>query len=352
MRVAEVCDLARTAASQTGTDCLALAATAHNKAALIASDCGLVDLARALCWQQFHVYLRAQPLGAQAARHALEPVVNLARLLIRGGDGQGAYGLLDMLYQAVRYRTDAVIDGMPVSFLNLTASDEDHRTLCQWLWTVLLADGTRALAGAGRWDQALAHAEQHSGVGRRLLDGRQVAVLARCIAGDPASALALVEESAMSETWEHPVAACLTVLCLRADDRPAELATSAMEKHYLELALSPGLLIFRTRLGMTVVDLAGGAERPGAARAVARLVGEAVAAGDGYAARDVLAHDACRPMITSAQERALASAVQSSGLGRGAMPPQLLADLLTAVETSETAAARSLNAPTRARLQT
>ena len=57
-------------------------------------------------------------------------------------------------------------------------------------------------------------------------------------------------------------------------------------------------------------------------------------------------------MLTSAEERALASAVQFSGLGSGAMLPHLLADLLAAAETSETAAARTLNAPTQARPQT
>jgi len=85
--VREVAELARTAAGQTGGG-LTLAATTHNKAALIASDCGLPDLARSLCWQQFDVYLRARPLGAQAARYTLEPIANLARLLIREGNGK------------------------------------------------------------------------------------------------------------------------------------------------------------------------------------------------------------------------------------------------------------------------
>jgi hypothetical protein len=192
-RIGEVGELARAAAGQTGTDRLPMAATAHNKAALIASDCGLPDLARALCWQQFDLYQCARPLTGQAARFALEPVVNLARLLIRGSDGEAAHQLLDTLYQAVRFRTDAVIDGQQVSFRDLTGSNDDHHDLCQWLWTVLLADGTRALASAGRWDQALTHVEQRGGIGQRLLDGRQVTILARCFAGDPASALALVE---------------------------------------------------------------------------------------------------------------------------------------------------------------
>lgn len=62
----------------------------------------LPDLARSLCWQQFDVYLRARPLGAQVARYMLEPIFNLARLLIREGNGKGAHQLLNTLYHAVR----------------------------------------------------------------------------------------------------------------------------------------------------------------------------------------------------------------------------------------------------------
>lgn len=344
MRVREVAELARAAAGQTGGG-LALAATAHNKAALVASDCGLPDLARSLCWQQFDLYLRSRPLGAQAVRYMLEPIVNLARLLIREGNGTGAHQLLDTLYHAVRSRTDAVIDGRHVSFRDLTDSDEDHRTLCQWLWTVLLADGTRALAGAGRWDQALAYAEQHRGVGQRLLDGRQVAVLARALAGDPASATALLDQSALSEPWEQPVAACLSVLCRTLGARPADSAIAAMVEHYLGFEPARELVVFRTRLGLTMIELAGGVEQPHTAKAAARLVHEVVAAGDGYAARDVLAHDGCRAHLTGSEKRALSAVVQTSGLERGAIPGYLMTDLRAAVMTSETVTARNLVTP-------
>lgn len=341
LRVREVAELARAAAGQTGGG-LALAAAAHNKAALIASDCGLPDLARSLCWQQFDVYLRARPLGAQAARCTLEPIVNLARLLIREGNGTGAHQLLDTLYQAVRSRADAVIDGRQLSFRDLTGSDEDHRTLYQWLWTVLLADGTRALARAGRWDQALAYAEQHSGVGQRLLDGRQVAVLARCLAGDHASATALLDESALSEPWEQPVAACLSVLCLTLGVRPADSTTAAMVQHYLGLEPAPELMLFRARLGLTVIDLTGGITQPTAAQAAARLIQETVATGDGYAGRDVLAHEGCRAVLATSEKRAISATVRYSGLDRGAIPGNLMTDLLAAVKMSETATARNL----------
>jgi hypothetical protein len=118
-----------------------------------------------------------------------------------------------------------------------------------------------------------------------------------------------------------------------------------MVERYLGLATAPGLLLFRTRLGMTVIDLTSGVERSGAAQAATRLLGDAVVAGDGYAARDVLAHDGCKAMLTDADKRTLASAVRSSGLGHGAMPAHLKANVLAAVQTSETAVARILRAP-------
>jgi len=238
-----------------------------------------------------------------------------------------------------------VIDGRQVSFRDLIASDDDHRTLCQWLWTVLLADGTRALTGAGRWDQACAHAEQHSGVGQRLLDGRQVAVLARCLAGDPASAIALLDQSALSEPWEQAVRACLSVLCLTIDARPTASAVAAMVQHYLGLKPALELVVFRARLGLTVIDLAGGITQPHAAQAAARLVHETVAAGNGYAARDVLAHEGCRALLAASEKRALSATVRYLGLERGAIPGNLMTDLLAAVKMSETTTARNLATP-------
>ena len=54
-RVAEVSGIAR-AACQADAGALAEASHAMNKAALIASDCGLQDLARDLCWHHINAY--------------------------------------------------------------------------------------------------------------------------------------------------------------------------------------------------------------------------------------------------------------------------------------------------------
>lgn len=327
-RVREITDLAR-AAERDGT--VNSATVAQNKAALIASDCGMPDLARALCWRHTEVFLRAQPLGAQEARYALEPLVNLARLHIRDGDGDGAYLLLDTLNEAVRAKSEAVIDGRTVSFEHLTDSADDHQHVCQWLWAVLLGDGTRALVAAGQWDRARAHSEQHHGVGQRLFDGRQVEILVRCLGGQPTEALEYLNQTTLAEDWERPVAACLAVLChAAAGERPAD-AVEDMVKQYLALDVAPGLAVFRSRIGLAVLDLA---PRTRQAEAFRRLIHEATTYGDGYVARDVLAHPVCRDDMTQNEFRTLSAAVDSAGLGQGDMPEHLQQSLLDAVAVS------------------
>jgi len=122
-RVADLCSRARVA-ERDGD--LAAASAVHNLAALLASDCGLPDLARQWCYRQATVYLRAHPLGAQVARHALEPLINLARLHIRDGQGERAFDLIGALYTAVSSGTAATIDGVEIP-ARLTDSLEAHQ---------------------------------------------------------------------------------------------------------------------------------------------------------------------------------------------------------------------------------
>ncbi|GLW11602.1 hypothetical protein Misp01_67300 [Microtetraspora sp. NBRC 13810] len=82
-RVRELVELA--AHPGAGEQGLVQAAEVCNKAALIASDCGMPGLARELCWRQYDVLDRAQPLPASAAQLFLQPVLNIPRQLIRQG---------------------------------------------------------------------------------------------------------------------------------------------------------------------------------------------------------------------------------------------------------------------------
>jgi hypothetical protein len=103
--LAERIDRVARLAGQAGrgaSDALLHAAEAFNLAALIASDCAMPDLARDLCWHQFDVFATAGPCSETTAKLALQPLVNLARLHIRDGDGDAGYQLLESLYDGTR----------------------------------------------------------------------------------------------------------------------------------------------------------------------------------------------------------------------------------------------------------
>lgn len=328
-RVAELCDRARQA--QRSSD-LTEAAAVHNQAALVAADCGLPDLARQWCHQQVTIYLRAHPLGAQVARLALEPITNLARLYIREGQGERAFALMDTLFTAVSSRTSAIVDGIEIP-ADLTNSIETHKQIRSWLWAVLLATGARALAAAGRWTEARARLDGYKGIGHRMLDGRQVAVIAHAVSGDTDSALALLTDTAPGEPWENAVTACLTIQChgLSGLADPDKLLA---QYHCLD-ACTPGLAVFRTRLGLSFLDAIGTIDDPPARQIAADLIDHATAARDGYAARDLLAHSGCRELLTDTQTRELTDLIEACALGRGRIPAALLADLTTALASAE-----------------
>jgi hypothetical protein len=256
-RVAELRDRAREAAH---TGDLTEAAAVHNQAALVASDCGLPDLARQWCHQQVNIYLRARPLGAQVARLALEPITNLARLYIREGQGERAFALMDTLFIAVSSRTDADVDGIEIP-ADLTDSTETHQHIRSWLWAVLLATGGRALAAAGRWAEARVRLGEYKGIGRRMLDGRQVAVISHAVDGDTDSALALLADTTPGEPWENAVTACLTIQCLGASG-VTDLAALLDQYHGVDTTSRTGLAVFHTRLGLSFVDAIGTVEDP------------------------------------------------------------------------------------------
>ena len=336
-RVAELCDRARQA--QRSSD-LTEAAAVHNQAALVAADCGLPDLARQWCHQQVHIYLRARPLGAQVARLALEPITNLARLYIRESQGERAFALMDTLFKAVSSRTDADVDGIEIP-ADLTDSVETHKQIRSWLWAVLLATGGRALAAAGRWTEARARLGDYKGIGRRMLDGRQVAVIADAVSGDTDSALALLADTTPGEPWENAVTACLTIQC-RGASGSADLTALLDQYHGLDTS-TPGLVVFHTRLGLSFIDAIGTIDDPPARQIAVELINHATATRDGYAARDVLAHNGCRELLTDSQARELSDLVEACALGHGTLPAALLADLTTALAGIEEVMTRSTN---------
>lgn len=341
-RVAEIAEIAQ-AAARDGADGLAEGAHALNKAALLASDCGLTPLARDLCWQHINIYRAAtRPLTIHQARYMLEPALNLARLQIRASDGEQALGLLTSMFQAVSSNTDLIIDGQALPLADLTGTRDERHKLREWVWLHLVGDGVRALALAGRWNDAVTHAGTHRGIGLHLLEGRQAKILAHCLNGTSAKARTTLAEGTPTYPWELQVASCLEVIC--AEGTPTVRSVTTMIGHFLGQRPTPGYAVFRAHLGMTVAALAAATDPDAAARVLAQAVNEVIETEDGYAARDVLR---LRPTqvieLTAAQDEALADLLNVSGLRAGTLPEPLLESVLSSARTAEAAIVASIH---------
>lgn len=126
-------------------------------------------------------------------------------------------------------------------------------------------------------------------------------------------------------------------------NQPANTSAAAMARTYLRLEPSPEHRVFRTRLGLCVIDLAADAHRVATSEVIARVIREAVA--DAYSASDVLSHELCRASMADTDEDALTTIVELSGLRRGTIPANLLDHLMTSAKTSETQLAQVLAQP-------
>jgi hypothetical protein len=340
-RVRGLVELADTAVNKSDQG---LASAVYNQAALIASDLSLPDLAREMCHQHAAAYLHACPLSGMSAIRGLEPVVNLARLQIRAGHAdEGRQRLLD-LHTAVETGTAAQFEDVAVP-ADLTATDKDHHEVRAWLWRVLLADGTRTLTTTGRWAEAKAHIEAHRGVGKRMLDGRQVAVLAALAAGDTAWASVLLDDTTPGEPWEQAVTACLTVLCRRDAGQPVDGHLADLVTAYSGRETEPGMTVFDIRLGLTILDSIGSAEAPAAHRIVEDLHRRTMDAQDGYAARENLAHTLFTAIATDRQTQDCRILVRACALGAEAIPNELQGELAAALRASDSVIRASLARP-------
>lgn len=321
-----------------------LASTVYNQSALLASDLGLPNLAREMCHQHATTYLQACPLPAKSAIRGLEPLVNLARLQIRAGEADDGRHRLTALYEAVGAGDEAAFEGIAVP-VDLLATVEERREVRAWLWRVLLADGSRTLTTTGRWREALAHIEKHRGVGTRMLDGRQVAVLAALTAGNIEHTSELLASTIPGDPWEQAVTACLTVLCRQQGGQPVDHDVSDLVNVYLNREAEPGLTVFDIRLGLTVLDTVVSSRHPASRTIVEQLVHRAMAAGDGYASREILAHPLSITLATDRQTQACRDLVRACALGATKLPDRLHSDLSAALRISDRVIRDSLAYP-------
>ncbi|MEU5931051.1 hypothetical protein [Micromonospora sp. NPDC047187] len=306
----------------------ALAETAHrdhdperasmvfNGAALVASDCGDAELARTWCHQHANLYLSRTPLNGHTARFALEPVVNLARLRVRDGDGDGAHRLLTDLYRTIVSGRHAVIDELEIHPQQLTADPGEIQQIINWLRGILLSDGTRALTLSGRWADALAHVKHYDGIGPTLLDGRQVTIVAHLMQGTGVEAADLLSRTKIEQPWERTVHGLLQSWHATTIGGTPTTDYAGLIDRASATAAGRGISVFRVRLSLTALDLAAGVPPYIADDLIERLAADVIRDEDAYAARDLLNHPAARPE----QQGSLGLLVESSGLGRGTLP--------------------------------
>ncbi|MFI7218407.1 hypothetical protein [Micromonospora maritima] len=311
-RVDRLVRLAETAHRESDPD---KASMVFNGAALVASDCGDPHLARAWCRRHTSCYLSQAPLNGYAARFALEPVVNLARLRIREGDGDGAYRLLTHLYAAIVGGTPVLLDDLEIHPRQLPADPEELKQIISWLRGTLLSDGTRALTLAGRWDDAVTHVRRYDGIGPTLLDGRQVAIVAHLLQDEGPSAAALLAATKIEAPWEQAVYGLLKTW--------QELAVGTVAVDHADLIdrvsavpRTPGLAVFRVRLGLTALDLSVGLPIDVVDNLTKQLVADAIHDEDANAARDLINH----PALTAGNQGTLRPLIKASGLDQGYLP--------------------------------
>jgi hypothetical protein len=332
LRIQEIEDAAA-AATQNADDGMADAAHALNKAALIASDAGMTDLARQLCWQHIGSYRRLRrPLTVLEARYLLEPVLNLARLDLRADRGNGAMRLLEAMFQAVIRCGDLTVGEHTLPTANLVGATNERRQLREWTWLQLISEGVRALALANRWADAAEHARRHQGIGIHLMDGRQAAIIAHCMAGDLASGRTLLAQSDPTQPWEQEVAACLQVMCTEPTDALVVPHVMAAAAKYSAREPVTGYASYRARLGLTIATLANSVSPNLATELLNLTAAEAIESADGYAARDVLGFREPIEGITDNQRRSLSHRTTESGLGVGKLPQPSLLRLTAATD--------------------
>ncbi|WP_431884237.1 hypothetical protein [Micromonospora gifhornensis] len=329
-RVTEVAEIAA-AQNENG---MAEAAHALNLAALIASDCGLPDLARQWCWQHINIYRQRPSLTALQASYLLEPVLNLARLQIRADNGQPALHLLKAMYQAINAGTNLVVDGQRLPLANLAGTRDELGKLRRWTWLQHLSEGIRVFALAGRWDDAAAHANTLNGIGGHLMEGRQATIIAHLLHGDTDTARSVLDDSTITEPWEQQVGSCLRTMCAAPGTFGQQV--SAMVEQFVAHQPVAGYAVYRVRWGLTATTLSSAHNETTAQHLLHHVATEALEAPDGYTAREVLGHRTTLH-LKEPHEQALTHVVTTAGLRVGSMPEATLRTLHNAVEIAKDA---------------
>ncbi|MFV0127224.1 lanthionine synthetase LanC family protein [Streptomyces sp. HMX112] len=117
--------------------------------------------------------------------------------------------------------------------------------------------------------------------------------------------------------------------------QPADHHLEELVATYLGREVEHGTTVFDTRLGLTVLDAIGSPETPAAARVTAELYHRTMAARDGYAAREVLAHPTFTELATSEEVEACHRLLAECALGAGSISDEAHTALEAALQASD-----------------
>ena len=223
------------------------------------------------------------------------------------------------------------IDGLVIPAALLTETPGTYAETRKWLWSVLLGTGAHALAAAGRWEEASRRLGQYKGIGARMLDGRQVAIIAHAVTGHMQQARAMLDLTQPGERGEDAVTACLSLHV--PTGRPADATATVLTTYELLDHAEYGLAVFHIRLGLIVADALEQDHHPARRRTIASLIRQAMS--DGYAARDFLSHPGHLNMATAREIHQLTDLVSACGLARGRMSSHHRDSLGSALSTAE-----------------
>ncbi|WP_329142472.1 hypothetical protein OIU91_02340 [Streptomyces sp. NBC_01456] len=176
---------------------------------------------------------------------------------------------------------------------------------------------------------------KHRGIGKRLLDGRQIQIMALMERGLDQQARDTIDTTIPTEPWENAIAALLRIHCRRVASRTPqpELDLALQGAATLIATPDPSTAAFQTRAGLAALDLAHDRTSPHATPLQDAIANVAVL--DAYAARDVLNHSLTRPHLTSTQTQNLGAVLTAAGLGTGHLSTAHMQALTEAVDKAE-----------------
>jgi thiopeptide-type bacteriocin biosynthesis protein len=341
-RVAQICSYAQSASEQADPDkTVDLACTAWNQTALIASDCGLPGWAAELCERQFAILQAAWPVSGRSAIASLQPLVNLARLDIRSGQPERAYRSLVQVARAVRDGSTAYIGDRQVAFQDFTSAPGPE--LVPWLRDVLLQDGTRSLAAAGKWDQAAEHAAWHDDAPHRMFEARQSRIAASIQEGDTAFALALAGSGKRAAPWEDAIAVVLRACAILESGRqlPPDIvgALTAAPR-----TCTNGLIeatVFGVKLTLAAASLVTG--QPEEQHFLAdEAIRRARRSKDAYAALEVANSALAQAFVSADDAQFFADTISRAGLGHRVISPHQADSLAKSLNIAGSALTQAL----------